>query len=351
MKKFLKVAIIVLCLVMAISMVACNKTLPPANTDNNDTTLPIEDLTPANPNEDGDTSAPMEDLTPAQWAYGAYSYNFLKIFNAEYNKRTAGSEGEIAAANYIATQLNSFGYSAEKQNFSFSSYNSQNVIAKKQGKDTSKTIIIGAHYDSVNAGFGIDDNASGVAVMLEAAKFYSDKTPSYNLIFIAFGAEEKHLKGSNYYVSQMSEDDIANTKFMVNLDTLAAGDKMYAYGGADEFSQELLGYILNFGKEIGLETQQGLNANYAAGTTGDWSDHAPFKYAGIPFIYFEATNWEIKEADGTYSDGYLQIEDGKGGIEVMHSELDNLDWIEENFAGRVETHMTTFAKCLIELIK
>ena len=287
--------------------------------------------------------------------YGDYSYNFLNVFNTKYNMRKAGSVQEYAAGQYIVNEFESFGYNITIQPFNYTKNNtttySQNIIAVKNGADTSKQIIVGAHYDSVLAGYGIDDNASGVAAMLEAAKYYSDKTPSCNIIFVAFGAEETGCNGSKAYVSKMTEEEIAKTKFMVNIDSIAGGDKMYSYGGADDTSKELLAGILEFGKDMGLITQKGLNQNYAYGLTGDWSDHAAFKKVGIPFIYFEATNWDIVESDGTYTDGYVQCEDGQGGYAIMHTFRDKLDWLEENFPGRVQEHMTVFTKCIIELIK
>lgn len=322
-KKFgLLAAILVVCALIAGCLVACTDAVTPDN-------------------------AP----STAQHVYGEYSYDLLKTFNAKYNGRKAGSAQEYAAAQFIMDELESFGYSVTFQPYNTKNGVSQNVIATKSGSDTSKQIIVGAHYDSSMAGYGIDDNASGVAAMLEAAKYYSTKTPSCNIVFVAFGAEEIGLVGSKYFVDSMSEDDIAKTKFMVNIDTIAAGDKMYAYGGEDETSKQLLSGILSFGKDLGLITQKGLNANYAEGLTGDWSDHSPFKKAGIPFIYFESTNWDIQEEDGTYTDGYVQIEDGNGGYAIMHTNKDKLDWIEQNFPGRVSKHMTVFSKCIIELIK
>jgi alkaline phosphatase isozyme conversion protein len=86
---------------------------------------------------------------------------------------------------------------------------------------------------------------------------------------------------------------------MINLDSLLAGDKIYVYGSADEGGW-IRDLSLDIAKQrkIPLETNPGINPEYPKGTTGDWSDHAPFQAAGIPIGYFEATNWEIGELDG-----------------------------------------------------
>lgn len=128
------------------------------------------------------------------------------------------------------------GYKPSVQSFTFSrgkEYSSANVLAHKPGK-FSKQIIVGAHYDSVSIGKGADDNASGVGVMLEVAEVLKKVKTLYSIVFVAFGAEEGGLNGSNYYANQMTSKDIKNTVGMINLDSLAAGDKMYVHGSAVE---------------------------------------------------------------------------------------------------------------------
>ena len=103
-----------------------------------------------------------------------------------------------------------------------------NVIGSISGLKK-KSIIISAHYDHLGmmgkALFpGANDNASGVAMLLSLANYFSDKSPKYNLVFIAFGAEEAGILGSKYYVENplFPLDDI---KFVLNLDIMGTGDK------------------------------------------------------------------------------------------------------------------------------
>jgi hypothetical protein len=83
----------------------------------------------------------------------------------------------------------------------------RNVIGIIRGKDTTKSIVIGAHYDHLGMRNrltfnGADDNASGVAGMLSLAKKWasSGEKPPCNLIFGAWTAEEKGQLGSKYFV-------------------------------------------------------------------------------------------------------------------------------------------------------
>lgn len=107
-----------------------------------------------------------------------------------------------------------------------------NVVARvnalKEHNPTGRTIIIGAHYDHMGYKmehgkkiicWGADDNASGVATIIELAKKYTNKREELkrDIIFIAFGAEEKGLKGSAYY-AEHPLDSLSNCVAMVNFD-------------------------------------------------------------------------------------------------------------------------------------
>ena len=78
---------------------------------------------------------------------------------------------------------------------------------------------------------------------------------------------------------------------------------------------------------------------YDYGTTGDWSDHVPFRYLGIPIAYFEWVNWDIEPDGGIETEQYGWI---------MHTCLDNLD-----FTSHVKLEMTAdvVASLVFELSK
>jgi Peptidase family M28/PDZ domain/PA domain len=111
---------------------------------------------------------------------------------------------------------------------------SYNVIGILEGIDAnlkSEAIVIGAHYDHLGKGgagslavnsseihHGADDNASGVAAMLELARtFAKEKKNKRTLVFIAFGGEEEGLIGSKFYVGNPAFP-LAKTVAMINLD-------------------------------------------------------------------------------------------------------------------------------------
>ncbi|MBK9356895.1 MAG: M20/M25/M40 family metallo-hydrolase [Bacteroidales bacterium] len=97
----------------------------------------------------------------------------------------------------------------------------RNVIGHIRGVDTTRSIVIGAHYDHLGLRDqliynGSDDNASGVAGMLALAGVWqrSGKKPPCNLIFAAWTAEEKGLLGSTFFVRNFSFD---NHRILLNM--------------------------------------------------------------------------------------------------------------------------------------
>ncbi len=98
-----------------------------------------------------------------------------------------------AAADYIAAQLEGFGYSVVSDPIG----GTENLIAELTGAtDPDAIFLIGAHFDTVTGSPGADDNASGVAGMIEAARVLAAGEYESSLQFVAFALEETGLQGS-----------------------------------------------------------------------------------------------------------------------------------------------------------
>ena len=262
---------------------------------------------------------------------GEKAYEHLYYFSEVLGSRVVETDEELAARAYIADQFKSMGYNVEIQPFTFERrdviYESANVIATKQGK-FDQTVILGAHYDSVServcedieeVGTGAGDNASGVAVMLEVAEVLAKYKTRGTIKFIAFGAEEMGLRGSRYYSEQMTEKEISNTVTMIDLDSVGAGDFFYVYSGLDDNPGWARDLALKIGQRMGYDLRTSPQSEYFDyGTTGDWSDHVPFKNLGIPIAYFEWMNWDIEP------DGGLETEEFGW---IMHTCRDNLRFV------------------------
>lgn len=112
-------------------------------------------------------------------------------------------------AKYIEETLRSFKLDVENQEVPFYGRTYRNIIATMEGIDKEKDwILLGAHYDAAWGSPGADDNASGVAVLLEAAHILSSQKLHGTVQFIAFTLEEPQpqtlsfLIGSDHFAKE-----------------------------------------------------------------------------------------------------------------------------------------------------
>lgn len=137
----------------------------------------------------------------------------------DYGRRQYNTSQAYEAAQWIYEQFESFGFNEldglEVEHFEFQygvNESSPNVIATQWGtKYPDKYVICGSHYDSERSGHGgqeapgADDNATGVATVLETARILSQYSFEYTIIYCAFSAEEIGLVGSEAYASYCAE--------------------------------------------------------------------------------------------------------------------------------------------------
>lgn len=125
--------------------------------------------------------------------------------------------GNAAARGVLVELFRSFGYEPEIQPISsrgarrspLGAGGSANVIARLPGTTHPELVyVLGSHYDSVAGGPGADDNASGTAVTLEAARVLSEHPMPATILFVAFTGEESGLLGSRDFVRQAAENEM-----------------------------------------------------------------------------------------------------------------------------------------------
>ncbi len=194
-----------------------------------------------------------------------------------------------------------------------------NILARRAGEtDTNAVIVIGAHYDSQagrdtstwSSGWftaqapGADDNASGVAGVLEVARLFStegfrNRLPVY---FALFGAEEgttpgvsSYLNGSRHLAQRLHAEGV-NVIAFINLDMI--GYNPIAMVGtivADSQSQSLGELVSQLNDRYGC----GLSLNAPPYASNRWSDHASFWDEGYPGILV-IEHFDVVKADSTY---------------------------------------------------
>jgi Zn-dependent M28 family amino/carboxypeptidase len=164
-----------------------------------------------------------------------------------------------------------------------------NVIADSRKGDPSRTIVVGAHLDSVEVGPGINDNGSGTSGILEIAEQIArlkDK-PKNRLRFAFWGAEEAGLVGSTAYVAEQVENGgIEDIEANLNFDMIGSpnfvrfvydgdlSDSAPPPGGAPNGSGQIEHLFQRYFDRKGLETDP---------TAFDGrSDYGPFIANGVP---------------------------------------------------------------------
>ena len=101
-------------------------------------------------------------------------------------------------AEWIAEEFRAAGLEVDYQEYELAEGTYRNVIARRPSADPSAgVVIVGAHYDAYADFPGADDNASGVAVLLELARTLPDQLPQRNHWFVAFSTEEPPFFGSD----------------------------------------------------------------------------------------------------------------------------------------------------------
>jgi hypothetical protein len=227
--------------------------------------------------------------------------------------RETGTKGEKAAAAYIAKRFKDLGLEPKGTNdyfqeFAFKpktdphqevSYSNTNIDSTITGtnilgfinNNASKTIVIGAHYDHLGYGAegslyrgkdkaihnGADDNASGVAVMLNLASKLKNSNTNNNYLFMAFSGEELGLLGSNYFVKNATVK-LESINYMLNMDMVGRLKKdstLAVYGvGTTPIFKQVINASNNKFKII--EKESGVGP----------SDHTSFYLNDIPVLHF-----------------------------------------------------------------
>ena len=151
---------------------------------------------------------------------------------------------------------------------------SQNVIAEKKGPGES-VVVLGGHYDSVPGIAGANDNASGAAVLVTLARMLADVDLPFTIRIVPFGSEELGLLGSRFYVESLSENELENTKAMLNFDALGTGSGVSVFGDGD-----ITALVSDIGDQVNVDVAVTL------GLRGGSSDFANFREAGVPYLMF-----------------------------------------------------------------
>jgi Zn-dependent M28 family amino/carboxypeptidase len=215
--------------------------------------------------------------------------------------------GHFFVQQYIKEQFEQLG-SVEIHTFEVKGKACKNLILnlpplERFSKKNLPPILIAAHYDAVPGTPGADDNATGVAVLLELARMFATEPIKYPLRLVAFDMEEYGLLGSTDYAAKLKQEKL-KLRLMMSLEMLGYCD---ATPNSQNYPPPLERFYPNKGDFIALignlrTLPDLINLSRSirqSGTPSEWlpvpnrglivretrlSDHAPFWDAGYPAI-------------------------------------------------------------------
>ena len=211
------------------------------------------------------------------------------------------------AAVYIEDEWETMGYDVERLEYDVSGIRCANLVTTRKGSArSSEILLLGAHYDSVIGSPGANDNASGVAALLEIARMFQAVEPMLTVRFVAFVNEEPpffwtHKQGSMVYAeaARRRGDDI---RLMASLETIGCysdqpGSQSYPplfrlfYPNRGNF----IGIVSDFGSRPAMQRlaeafraqsdfplQTVSTFRFIPGVS--WSDHRSFWRHGYPAV-------------------------------------------------------------------
>jgi Zn-dependent M28 family amino/carboxypeptidase len=226
---------------------------------------------------------------------GRMARQYIRDAFAEIGLAPAGGDATDARSYYQRFAFTGAAPGGRKESPPVRVDDAANVVGRITGREaSSRAIVVSAHYDHVGIRNGTlypgaDDNASGVAALLECARYLRGQPPRHTIVFAAFDGEELGFQGARTFV-RMPPVPLSAIALDVNFDMVSRNDhnEIFAVGTyhypslkptLDDVQRRAQVKIL-FGHDRPPRLPRSLD---------DWtlqSDHGVFHQAGVPFVYF-----------------------------------------------------------------
>jgi len=253
-------------------------------------------------------SGPLPPLTDKERLIHDNLKHHVTELAGRIGERNVWRTGSMAAAaSYIRAEFEAAGYEINIQSFPSRGETLNNLEAVLPGHDAAdEIIVVGAHYDSVAGSPGADDNASGVAALLELARLLAGTTLSRSVHFVAFANEEAPFfygdeMGSNLYAARAQAQG-KRIEAMLSLETMGyftdqPGSQRYPFPFSLFYPDtgNFIGFVGNLASRALVRQAIGVfrastpfPSDGVAAPSGiegiHWSDHWSFWEAGYPAI-------------------------------------------------------------------
>lgn len=293
---------------------------------------------------------------------GSIAEQQLRHIATYFPGRMAGSPADMLTADYLQQQFTQLGYHSNQRRFTtryayqhqsgdttWRNVNATSVIAAREGKVAQQIVII-AHSDSWtphndsemqnNLGGltnqGVDDNASGLGVMLELAQRLNTQPLHYSLRFVALSGEEIGHQGSEDYISRMTPEEKRNTLLVINIDSLIIGSQLTFTSGSKTpkaVARQTRDRALTLARRFGISS--------SAQTA---SEETPFDRAGFPLLSVNASDAASGKLPRSIALHFP--------VALRHqAQRDNLAYIDRWLPGRITHRAHDSVAVLLPLIR
>jgi len=204
---------------------------------------------------------------------------------------TATSACEEAGI-YIYNEFLEMGLDVRIHEWTYEEYYGDNIVATIHGVNESsdEIYIICAHYDSVPGSPGADDDGSGTAAVLSAAKAMNKNVFDHTVRFIAFSGEEQGLFGSYFYVEEANESN-DNIIAVLNVDMIGFAETEDDANKINVYEDEYSNWITAFTADISEQYQTHIKIEVIPSGYSWGSDHYYFWEAGYNGIFYAEYNF------------------------------------------------------------
>lgn len=308
-------------------------------------------------------AAPASAQTPTP--IGKIADQEVRHIATYFPGRMAGSPAEQLMADYINQRFRQMGYDSDLRDVktryvyrdsngkeSWRNVTATSVIAAKPGRSEQQILIV-AHLDTftpqsdddVNHNLGgltlqgVDDNASGIGVMLELAERLRTETTPVTIRFLALSAQELGGKGIENYLSRMTPEEKKNTLLVIGIDSLISGDRLRLTSNTQALAERSRDRLLKQAPRDGIRLRRGDSATLQRSDSPN-EDIAQFSQAGLPLLLLSA-------ADRPHAQRNPPSAQDSGWHQPQY---DNLKYLDQHLPGRIRARTREGVKLLLPLL-
>ncbi len=295
---------------------------------------------------------PLPGLSPEESASRDFLAGHLDMLSKEIGERNCKKYSALQkSADYITKQFEKFGYTPKFQEFDADGQKYKNIEVELPGTDPDLAkVIVGAHYDSAIGSPGANDNASGVACLLELARSLHGKQNARTIKIVALSNGEAPFQNTensgSYHYAQLAKSANAKIKGMLSLDEIGYYSDL---PNSEKLPVNIFSYYPAEGNFV-MAVADAQSANLCRSMVGEFRAHTKFPIEGI-------VCQTSKNPEGMIGFDHCQFwnagfpavmltDTGSDRYPNVHNQLDNFSQIDTDKLSRVAVGLRSVVSSL-----